>query len=444
VRPETLGAWLLLAVAAGGTQAQAQQAPAQKASPPDATAVQPAVRAVSFAQAWALARQHNPRMPAAAAALSRAEASARLARAAWMPSVRAQAVYTHLDDERRLGDRVLANQDSGGAALILSAPLLDVPSWRESGRARDATAVARAQSLDSQRRLARDLGAVFLGVLLERRALEVAERAAATSRTQLEIARARKEAGVGTRLEEVRAARELHANQGRVALGRAALAAAQEALGAVAGGHAPLDAAGALELPPLPSLATALGELAQRPDLAALARQVALAEREVDDGWAEYLPTLGLSAQPFLNRPATPTQPAQGWQAQLALVLPLYDGGARPARHSDRQARLIQIRAALDEARLEAEAEVRAGASSLSHRQDALTEAEASARLADESLVLARTAFQEGAGTQVDLIDAERAARDAATTVAVATHDRDRARLALLIATGRLPFAAER
>jgi outer membrane protein TolC len=87
------------------------------------------------------------------------------------------------------------------------------------------------------------------------------------------------------------------------------------------------------------------------------------------------------------------------------------------------------------------ESEIRASLSALTHREAALVEVAASARLADESLELARTAFQEGAGTQVDLIEAERSARDAATAVAVATHDRDRARLDLLLATGRLPFA---
>jgi outer membrane protein TolC len=414
---------------------------AETAPPPAAV---PAVRTVSFAEVWAEAQRRSPRYQTAQAAVERAEASARLARAAYLPTLRAQGVYTRLDDDRRLNDRVLADRDSANAALVLTVPLLDLPSWRRGGRARDATQVARERADDTQRRLARDLGAAFLGVLLERRALEVAERAAATSRTQLEIARARKQAGVGTRLEEVRAERELRANQGRAALGRAALAATQEALGAVAGASEPLDATGALDLPALPALASALGDLAARPDLAALAGDVALAEREVSDGWADYLPTLGLSAQPFVQRPPTPTQPAQGWQAQLALVLPLYDGGARPGLQADRRARLRGARAALAEARLVAEAELRAGTAALAHRQEALVEAEASAHLADESLALARTAFQEGAGTQVDLIDAERSARDAATAVAVATHDRDRARLALLIASGRLPFVTAR
>ena len=401
----------------------------------------PRLRRVTLEQAWAEARKHNPRLEFAAAAVARAEAAAQLARAAWLPALRAQAIYTRLDDERALGERVLTPRDSLNAALVLSAPLVDLQKWRQGARAKDAIAAARDRSADVERRFAQQLGAAYLGLLLERRALEVAERAAATSRTQMQIAQARRAEGLGTRLEEVRAERELRDNQGRAALGRAALAAAQEALGAITAAGEPLDAIEAPTLPALHTLEAALREVRRRPDLAALARDVALLEREVSDGWVDYLPTLGLTAQPFLQRPATPTLPAQGWQAQLALVLPIYDGGARPAAQSDRQARLVQARASMTLALLEAESEVRASVTMLSHRQEALTEVEASARLADESLLLARTAFSEGAGTQVDLIDAERSARDAAAAVAVATHDRDRARLALLLATGRLPFA---
>jgi outer membrane protein TolC len=398
------------------------------------------LRAVTFAQAWELAHQRNPRFEAAAAAVLRAQAAAQLARAAWLPALRAQAIYTRLDDERALGDRVLTPRDSINAALVLSAPLVDLPRWRSSGRAKDAVAAARDRSADVERRLAQEVGAGFLGVWLERRALEVIERAAATSGTQLEIARARRAEGLGTRLEEVRAERELRDNKGRAAVGRAALAAAQEALGAVIGMGQPLDVAGPITLPALPALEVALAEVRHRPDLAALARDLALAEAELSDGWVEYLPTLGLTAQSFLQNPATSTLPAKGWQAQLALVVPLFDGAARPALQNDRRGRVLQVRAALSEALLDAESEIRASATALSHRQEALTEVEASARLADESLLLARTAFSEGVGTQVDLIDAERSARDAATAVAVATHDRDRARLDLLLATGRLPF----
>jgi outer membrane protein TolC len=395
---------------------------------------------VDLPGAWAEARRRSPSLPAAAAAIERAEAAAGLARAGWLPALRGQASYTRIDSERTLGDRVLVPRDSASAALVLTVPLLDAARWRESGRARSAVASQRQRAADVERRLALHLGESYLGVLLQRRALEVTERAVETSRTQLEIARLRRSGGVGTRLEEVRAERELRDNQGRSALARAALAAAQEALGAVAGAGEPLDADRPPALPALPRLAAALAELKERADLAALGGDVRLSQQAVDDGWLDYAPTVGLTAQPYLQTPSTATQPARGWQAQLALTVPLFDGGLRGASQRDRRAQLAEARAALDEALLQAGAELRATAGELGHREQALADVEASARLADESLQLARTAFREGVGTQVDLIEAERSARDAATAVAVATFDRDRTRLVFLLATGRLPF----
>jgi outer membrane protein TolC len=45
----------------------------------------------------------------------------------------------------------------------------------------------------------------------------------------------------------------------------------------------------------------------------------------------------------------------------------------------------------------------------------------------------------EGANTNIELIDAQREARDAETAVAIAAHGVRRARLELLAATGRFP-----
>ena len=403
-------------------------------------AVAQTVRVVDFAGAWREARRRSPRLPAAAAAIERAEAAAKLARAGWLPSLRGQATYTRIDGERALGDRVLVPQDATNAALVLNAPLLDAPRWKLSGRARDAVGSERLRAAEVERRLALSLGESYLAVLLQRRAVEVTERAVETSRTQLGIAQQRRAGGVGTRLEEVRAERELRDNQGRSALARAALTAAQEALGAVAGANEPLDADAPPTLPALPRLAAALSELKDRPDVAALTRDLQISQRAVDDGWLDYLPTVGLTASPYVQAPSTATQPERGWQAQLALAVPLFDGGFRSAAQRDRRADLAEARAALDERLLEAGATLRATAGELVHREQALKDTEASAALAEESLQLARTAFREGVGTQVDLIEAERSSRDAATAVAVATFDRDRTRLVFLLATGRLPF----
>ena len=130
--------------------------------------------------------------------------------------------------------------------------------------------------------------------------------------------------------------------------------------------------------------------------MAALTRDVQITQRAVDDGWLDWVPTLGLTAQPYLQTPSTATQPERGWQAQLLLTVPLFDGGFRGAAQRDRRAQLAEAQAALAELLLEAGATLRATAGELVHREQALQDTEASAALADESLQLARTAFREG------------------------------------------------
>ncbi|MCL2449666.1 MAG: TolC family protein, partial [Polyangiaceae bacterium] len=61
------------------------------------------------------------------------------------------------------------------------------------------------------------------------------------------------------------------------------------------------------------------------------------------------------------------------------------------------------------------------------------------ADLARTALELAEMAYRAGAATNIEVIDAERTARDAETAVAVAEDGARQARLDLLAATGRFP-----
>jgi outer membrane protein TolC len=70
---------------------------------------------------------------------------------------------------------------------------------------------------------------------------------------------------------------------------------------------------------------------------------------------------------------------------------------------------------------------------------DALKAARDGGALAKETLDLANTAYRAGATTNLEVIDAERRARDAETQVAIAEDAARQARLDLLAASGRFP-----
>jgi outer membrane protein TolC len=69
----------------------------------------------------------------------------------------------------------------------------------------------------------------------------------------------------------------------------------------------------------------------------------------------------------------------------------------------------------------------------------ALDQAERSAAFARTALELANEAYRAGATSNLEVIDAERQARDAETQAAIAENAARQARLDVLVAAGRFP-----
>jgi outer membrane protein TolC len=75
-----------------------------------------------------------------------------------------------------------------------------------------------------------------------------------------------------------------------------------------------------------------------------------------------------------------------------------------------------------------------------SRRADkAMKSAASAAKLAHEALELANRAYRAGATTNLEVIDAERRARDADTAAVIAEDNARQARLDLLAAAGQFP-----
>ena len=74
--------------------------------------------------------------------------------------------------------------------------------------------------------------------------------------------------------------------------------------------------------------------------------------------------------------------------------------------------------------------------------QRARDHARAAAAQAEEVVIITDVAFREGATTNIEVIDAQRGARDAETAAAIAEDAVRRAQLELLVATGRFPQQA--
>ncbi|MBM4781731.1 MAG: TolC family protein, partial [Archangiaceae bacterium] len=293
--------------------------------------------------------------------------------------------------------------------------------------------------LEVQRALVSLVGRAWLTVELQHNLIAVSERARKTSLEQLELARLRQTGGLGTKLDLVRAQRELADNEGRLARARIDLTTSREVLGVLLGSDGPIDVTGVPEFGALPAADALEKTLEGRPDVAATQARVTLATRAVDQSWTDYLPTAGLLVTPTAQSPATPTAPALGGSAQVTAQVVAFDGLSRSGVRKEREAALVAARAQADEVRQRATSELRLAFEVLALREESARAAAASAKLALEAEALARAAWKEGATTNAELIEAERSARDAETLAEAARTSEWSARLDLLVAAGRRP-----
>jgi outer membrane protein len=321
----------------------------------------------------------------------------------------------------------------------LTVPIIAPGKWAQWSHAKDDAKVLELSSHEVRRQLAIAVARTFLTVLSQRRVVDVNVRALETAVAHESYAAERLNGGVGRRIDAVRASQQVSATRNSVEKARIALARSMEALGVLLGEERPVDVAvdPALELTPDVEAAARASSL--RLDVQVARSRRDAAERKFRDSWVDFLPQLIGQFQPFYQTPATLTMPTTGWQAMLVLAVPFYEGGARYGARDERQ--LLHDQAELQVSSLlrQARSEVRIAFEAQNSAEKSLQAAREAAQLARQALDMSLLAYKAGASTNIEVIDAERQARDAETDVTVAEDSLRQARLDLLIASGRFP-----
>lgn len=406
-----------------------------------APAPEPSLPRITLEQAVSQALARNVQSLVAAEEVARAEALVEQARAPSFPTLLGNGTYTRLDAERTPG----AGQNQVSGNVTAAVPVVAPQRWMQWSRAAENAKTTRAAQEDMRRQVANLTARAFLTVVSQRRVVEVNERARDTARAHLEFARARRAGGVGNRLDEVRAEQELNISDAQSNVARTSLIRAQEALGSLIGAEGRVDA-DEPTLPEPPPLDAALKDARTlRTDLKLQEARRSAAQRSAAGGWTDYLPLLSAVFQPFyqnppsLLSPPSPEQPLTGWQAQLVLSVPFYDGGLRYGQQHEREAVARQAQLNLEGALRQASSDVRSAFEAVQHADAGLKAARAAAQLSREALELSNISYRAGATTNLEVIDAERRARDAETSAAVAEDTARQARLELLVASGHFP-----
>jgi len=432
----------------GAARSQAQDKPAIRPIP-QLDEVSPetgqAAEKISLTEAVRRALARNPTAVVAMQEIRRADALLVEARAGSMPSLMANGLLTRLDGDRLLlaspgpppSYKNISPKNQQSANLLLNVPLVAPRSWMQWSEASASLESTRATSEDTRRTLAVTTARAYLAIISLKRQVDINARSVANDRSHYDYTHTRFAGGVGNRVDEVRAAQQLASDQAQFSASFTALARAREALGVLLGEDRPVDTFDDVSLPD--GNTNFDDAAARRQDVQASKSRALFAEKIRKDSWADFMPVLNGQFQPFFQHPATLTVPETGWQAFLVLSFPLVEGGIRVGQKRERDALLAEARAQYDGLLRQTRSDIRVGVEEIRRADEAMRSSNAAAELAHQALDLANLAYHAGATTNIEVIDAERRARDADSAVVIAEDNVRQARLDLLVAAGQFP-----
>ena len=423
------------------------------------------VERVTFEDAVRRAVANNPTVQQAAAGIVRAEALLQQVRSSSRPSVDASFSTHVVGPVTQFSGASITPRTQTVTTAGLTVPLLTPVSWAQRNQAADQILVSQRAADEARRQVGVAAAQAYLAVIAQRRVVDLNERARDNAKAHYDYANQRYEGGIGSRLNALRAQQELSSNEARVEEARLAVRRAQEALGVLVAADGPVDATTEPDFAtpdastpvastrvastPVASTPVAGGlqasggspasEFLGRADILQLIAREMAAERVASDSWKERLPSVSALFTPQFLAPSGLFNESRSWRASVVFSVPLFDSGLRKGRERERIALVDLVRAERASTERQAASEVRTAREAIRATERALARAKEAAAQANEVMRITDVAFREGATTNIEVIDAQRRARDAETAAVIAEDALRRARLDLLVSTGRFP-----
>jgi outer membrane protein len=412
-----------------------------------------ATHVITLEEAVATARAHQPQLRQASAATAAAAARRDEAGAPLLPQLNGSASYEKATSNgvQRAGTALLGTSgrstswhasDFWIASAIVSQTLFDaaqVERWRAAGanaqaqratqRAAELDVIANAETAFFAARAAKDLVGVARETLANQEAhlrqveafvkvgthpeIDLATARAARANAQVQLIQAQN--GFAIALAQLAQAMGLD--------GPADFDVSNDALPAVPGEEGPTE----------PLLAEALRS---RPELASFEDQRRAQELTRGAARAGFLPTVGAQAGLNGSGPAIDNT-VPNWNAQVTLSWNLFAGGLTRAQVQEASANLDALTAQEDAFRLQVRLDVEQARLNVVASRAALDAAGEALTSAREQLRLAEGRYQAGAGSIIELGDAQVAATSAGAQRVQAEFSVASARARLLRALGR-------
>lgn len=393
---------------------------------------------ITYQDAIARALQRNPTIAEAASDIVRAEALLRQVRSGSFPQASGSLQTTISTPVLQFNGADISPRTQFTGSATVSQLIYGPFQWALANQAKDNKVVAERGLDETKRQIALAAAEAFLTIITQRRLVENSQVAVDTAKAHFDYAHQLQEKGAGSRLNELRAQQEFSGDQVTLENAGIAIYRAQEALGVLLAADGPIDAADepALTSPTPPD---AVDRVTERADVKlAVAREMA-AQRVLSDSWKEYLPTLTGSFTPSYLNPSTLFSPDWSTRTLFAVSVNIFDSGLRSGRKAERAAVLTNVQLEGQQTKRQAASEIRTATEAVRSAERAVQSARAAANQAKQVVEITTVAFKAGATTNIEVIDAQREARDANNAAAIAEDTLRRARLDLLVSTGRFP-----
>ena len=394
------------------------------------------IERVSFDDAVHRAITNNPSAAVAAAGILRAQGLVQQARSAALLQVTGSATTTTLNTGVSFNGTTVTPRNQIAGTLTADMPIVSAVAWARRIEALDNEQVARLSGDETRRQIALATADTYLTIIAQRRVVEATVRARDVAKAHYDLANQLEQAGTGSRLNSLRAQQQWSTNEELLEQSRLAIYRSQEALGVLIVANGPVDAG---EEPAFEVPAESENPLQIRSDLKLFSAEVQAAQRVLADSPRDYWPSLHALFLPQATYPGQFFAPKFTWRFLLQGNVQLFDSGQRAALHVQRGASVDVARATLAGATMQASSQVRAAREAVASGERRLADAREGAAQAQQVVDITNVAFRAGAATNIEVIDADRTARDAETAVAVAEDALRRARLELLDALGRFP-----
>lgn len=401
-------------------------------SDPLLAALPPPKRVVqSWREALDLLRKNSLDLRRANAQVTAARGQARVALAAALPNLSASAQLNHHLITGTITDATGQTitqpnpQTIWGASANLQMPIFAPAAWFDYGTAKDQVRQSELAYEDTERRVIAGLAEALVSLLTTERTAEVSRVSLEGALGSLELNRRRAELGMGVQIDVLRAEQEVARSRAQVINANEAVERAREALGLALGLAEPAGITPDLDLDDLSRDAQATCEskssIDDRPDILAQRAAEDLGRRRVRSVSRAFWPTLTanstLSYSGFSR--FSPNGGNTTWTIGAVLNWNLYDGGVRYGLKRQREAEVEQAAATTEELRRSATIEVNRALRAVTVAENALKVSEDSRNAATKNAALARAKLMLGSGSSFDVVDTQRAKREAELDVTV-------------------------